>query len=106
MRDIPLDLERRFEQRWAARFSGPANEHRLEGQQRHQRVAAPDKSKPRRRRTGGLANADLSRRPVASHESRERRDRQASCIVSAVLRVRPIVGRVLLAGLQAAAYRC
>ena len=44
MRDIPLELERRFEQRRAARFSGPANEHRLEGQQRHQRVTAPDKS--------------------------------------------------------------
>jgi hypothetical protein len=46
MCDIPLDLERRFERRWAARFSGPAKEHRLEGQQQHQRVTTPDKEKP------------------------------------------------------------
>jgi hypothetical protein len=45
MCDIPLDLERRFERRWAARFSGPAKEHRLEGQQQHQRVTTPDKAK-------------------------------------------------------------
>jgi hypothetical protein len=45
MCDIPLDLERRFEQRWAARFSGPAKAHRLKGQQQDQRVSAPDKSK-------------------------------------------------------------
>jgi hypothetical protein len=45
MCDIPLDLERRFERRWAARFSGLAKEHRLEGQQQHQRVTAPDKAK-------------------------------------------------------------
>jgi hypothetical protein len=44
MCDIPLDLERRFERRWAARFSGPAKEHRLEGQQQHQRITTPDKS--------------------------------------------------------------
>ena len=65
MCDIPLDLERRFERRWAARFSGPAKEHRLEGQQEHQRVTTPDKSKrkTRRRGTGGIASADLSPRP-------------------------------------------
>jgi hypothetical protein len=64
MCDIPLDLERRFERRWAARFSGPDREHRLEGQQQHQRVTTPDKSKreTRRRGTGGLASADLSPR--------------------------------------------
>jgi hypothetical protein len=44
MFDIPLDLERRFERRWAARFSGSAKEHRPEGQQ-HQRLTAPDESK-------------------------------------------------------------
>jgi hypothetical protein len=60
MCDIPLDLERRFERRWAARFSGPAKEHRLEAQQQHQRVTAPDESKTRRRGTGRLASADLS----------------------------------------------
>jgi hypothetical protein len=51
MCDIPMDLERRFERRWAARFSGPAKEHRLEEQQ-HQPVTAPDESKTRNRRTG------------------------------------------------------
>jgi hypothetical protein len=44
MCDIPMDLERRFERRWAARFSGPAKEHRVEEQQQQQRVTAPDKS--------------------------------------------------------------
>jgi hypothetical protein len=38
-------------------------------------------------------------------KSRERL-RQANCIVSAVLRVRPIVARVLRPGHQAAAFRC
>jgi hypothetical protein len=50
MCDIPLDLERRFERRWAARFSGPAKEHRLEAQQQHQRLTTPDKSKRKTRR--------------------------------------------------------
>jgi hypothetical protein len=50
MCDIPLDLERRFERRWAARFSGPAKEHRLERQQQHQLVTTPDKSKRKTRR--------------------------------------------------------
>ena len=45
MCDIPLDLERRFEQRWAARFSGPAKQHRLEAQQQQERLTKPDKSK-------------------------------------------------------------
>jgi hypothetical protein len=60
MCDIPMDLERRFEWRWAARFSGAVKEHRLEEQHQHQRVTAPDDSKTRRRGTGGLASADLS----------------------------------------------
>jgi hypothetical protein len=46
---IPLDLERRCEQRWAARFSAARalrEQHRLEGQQQqHQRVTTPDKAK-------------------------------------------------------------
>jgi hypothetical protein len=50
MWDIPLDLERRFERRWAARFSGPAKEHRLEAQQQHQLLATPVKSKRKIRR--------------------------------------------------------
>jgi hypothetical protein len=64
MCDIPLDLERRFERRWAARFSGPAKEHRLEGQQQHQRVTAPAEAKENPPvHAGGLASADLSPRP-------------------------------------------
>jgi hypothetical protein len=62
MYDIPLDLERRFERRWAARFSGPAKERRLKAQ--HQRVTAPEESKTRRRGTGRFAIANL--RPILS----------------------------------------
>ena len=65
MSDIPLDLERRFERRWAARFSNPAKEHRLKAvQQQHQRVTAPDESKTRQRGIGGIATANLS--PILS----------------------------------------
>jgi hypothetical protein len=48
MSNIPLDLERRCEQRWAARFSAARalrEQHRLEGQQQQHRVTAPDKAK-------------------------------------------------------------
>src|SRR5471030_1966758 len=65
MRDIPLDLERRFEQRWAARFSGPAKEHRLEGQQRHQWVIAPDKSKTGVEPAGSRAQTRASAQSLA-----------------------------------------
>ena len=44
---IPLDLQRRCEQRWAARFSAARalrEQHRLEGQQQQQ-LTAPDNSK-------------------------------------------------------------
>ena len=64
MRDIPLDLERRFERRWAARFSGPAKERRLKAQQQHQRVTAPEESKTRRRGTGRFAIVNLG--PILS----------------------------------------
>jgi hypothetical protein len=50
MCDIPVDLERRFERRWAARFSGPAKEQRLEARQQQQRLTTPDKSKRKTRR--------------------------------------------------------
>jgi hypothetical protein len=63
MYDIPLDLERRFERRWAARFSGPAKQHRLEEQQQ-QRVTAPEERKTRRRGTGRFAISNL--RPILS----------------------------------------
>jgi hypothetical protein len=49
MSSIPLDLERRIEQRWAARFSGVPQEHRLERQQQHQQLAAPAKRKRKAR---------------------------------------------------------
>ena len=48
MSNIPLDLERRCEQRWATRFSAARTfreQHRLERQQQHQQLIAPDNSK-------------------------------------------------------------
>jgi hypothetical protein len=50
---IPLDLQRRCEQRWAARFARPVplaapQRHRLEGES-HQ-LAAPAKAKRKTRR--------------------------------------------------------
>jgi hypothetical protein len=58
MCDIPVDLERRFERRWTARFSDPAKERRLETQRQHQRLTTTDKSKtktPRREPAGSRA---------------------------------------------------
>src|SRR5260370_35655349 len=43
---IPLDLERRFERRWAARFSGALQEHH----ERQRQQTAPSKSKRKTRR--------------------------------------------------------
>jgi hypothetical protein len=60
MCDIPLDLQRRFERRWAARFSGPAKE-RLEGRPQPQRVATPGKSK---RKTRAVKAAGLRSLPA------------------------------------------
>jgi hypothetical protein len=59
---IPLDLERRCEQRWAARFSAARalrEQHRLERQQQHQQLTTPDnsKSKTRRAESAGLRTA-------------------------------------------------
>jgi hypothetical protein len=61
MSSIPVDLERRFEQRWAARFFPPAasaarQAHRLE---QCQQLAAPGKSKRKARRveSAGLRSA-------------------------------------------------
>jgi hypothetical protein len=47
MSSIPLDLERRCEQRWAARFSAARalqDQHRLERQRQHQQLTAPRES--------------------------------------------------------------
>jgi hypothetical protein len=49
MNSIPLDLQRRFEQRWAARFASAApQKHRPEKQP--QQPAAPGKGKRKTRR--------------------------------------------------------
>jgi hypothetical protein len=66
MSSIPLHLERRCEQRWAARFSAARalqEQHRLEGQQ-HQQLTAPDhrKGKSRRVESAGSTSA-ATRRP-------------------------------------------
>jgi hypothetical protein len=66
MSSIPLDLERRCEQRWAARFSAARalqEQHRLEGQQ-HQQLTTPDKSKRKTRivESAGSTSA-ATRRP-------------------------------------------
>ena len=50
---IPLDLQRKFEQRWAARFLQPPvppQAHRPESQR--QQLAVPAKSKGKTRRVG------------------------------------------------------
>jgi hypothetical protein len=56
---IPLDLERRCEQRWAARFSAARalqEQHRLERRQQHQQSpTAPDNSKRKTRRAEAAA---------------------------------------------------
>jgi len=59
MSSIPLDLERRCEQRWAARFSAARalqEQHRLARQQ-HQQLTAPDNSK---RKTSRVESAGLT----------------------------------------------
>jgi hypothetical protein len=70
MSSIPLDLERRCEQRWAARFSAARalqEQHRLESQQQHQQLTAPDTSKGKTRRveSAGLRSAPTRRREPA-----------------------------------------
>jgi hypothetical protein len=55
MGNIPLDVERRCEQRWAARFEAARalrEQHRLEGQQQ---LAAPDNSKRETRRVESVS---------------------------------------------------
>jgi hypothetical protein len=60
--DIPRDLERRCEQRWAARFAAAQEKHRLERQQ-HQQLTASDNSKGKARRVepAGLTSAPTPR---------------------------------------------
>ena len=50
---IPLDLQRRFEQRWAARFSRPNPSdapRKYQGERQSEQVAAPGKDKRKARR--------------------------------------------------------
>jgi hypothetical protein len=61
MSNIPLDLERRCEKRWAARFSASRalrKQHRLEGQQQ---LTTPDNSK---RKTRRVESAGLRSKPA------------------------------------------
>jgi hypothetical protein len=67
MSSIPLDLERRCEQRWAARFSAVRSlreQHRHEKQQ-HQELTAPDKSRAHRVDPAGLRSVLTGRREPA-----------------------------------------
>jgi len=69
MSSIPLDLERRCEQRWAASFSAARalqEQHRLEKQQ-HQQLTTPDnsKSKARHVESAGLTSVLTGRREPA-----------------------------------------
>jgi hypothetical protein len=58
MFDVPLDLQRRFEQRWAARFVRPAQDAAFSKQQperqSEQLVASKRKRKTRRVELAGL----------------------------------------------------
>ena len=68
MSSIPLDLERRCEQRWAARFSAARTlreQHCLERQKQHQQLAVPDNSKSEAR---GVGPADLRSVLTGRHE--------------------------------------
>ena len=51
MADIPLDLQRRFEQRWAARFLRPAAPKKQGLERQDQQLTEPGKSKGKTRRT-------------------------------------------------------
>jgi len=61
MRVIPLDLQRTFEQRWAARFCRPAAQAAPESQpqQQQQQLSEPAKAKRKTRRVkaAGLRSA-------------------------------------------------
>jgi hypothetical protein len=61
MSNIPVDLERRFEQRWAARFSSLIASATP---QKYQQLASPGKRKRKTRRVGsaGLKPSESYRR--------------------------------------------
>jgi hypothetical protein len=55
MISIPRDIERRLEQRWAARFSGPLQKHRLEEQRQHTAQSKRQRKTRRREPVGPKA---------------------------------------------------
>jgi hypothetical protein len=60
---IPLDVQRRCERRWAARFSRPTESvaPRNQGPEREsQQIAGPDKSKRKTRRVEAAGSRPLS----------------------------------------------
>jgi hypothetical protein len=64
MSSIPLDLERRFEQRWAARFARPApapSSEKSEHEKQDQRLGVPATAK---RKTRRVESAGLTARTV------------------------------------------
>ena len=56
MADIPLDLQRRFEQRWAARFLRPAAAKKQELERQHQQLTKPGKGKRKTPRLNPVAS--------------------------------------------------
>jgi hypothetical protein len=50
MANIPLDLQRRFEQRWAARFVRPAAPKKQELERQDHQLTEPSKGKRKTRR--------------------------------------------------------
>jgi hypothetical protein len=59
MCDVPLDLQRKFEQRWAARFAQPVppKKQELEGQDQQAAALPNQKKKTRRLSSAGLRSA-------------------------------------------------
>jgi hypothetical protein len=61
MCDVPLDVQRRFEQRWAARFARPVppKKQDLKGEDLPATTAAKSKEKTRRAEPAGLRSAPV-----------------------------------------------
>ena len=57
MSTIPLDLERRCEQRWAARFSRVPREHRDTPRQQQQAATGKEQGKTRQVGSAGSSSA-------------------------------------------------
>jgi hypothetical protein len=65
MCDVPRDIQRKFEQRWAARFSPPVaaarpEKHRLEKQDQPPATLGKGKRKTRRLNRAGLMRSALA----------------------------------------------